>query len=221
LKGETHPLRRIVVSSGPTRAYIDSIRYIANTSSGALGSCIVGDLLERGFALSHVYGQGSITPGGTHPLLEAVPVVTVDELVISLRMLAGRGDIAAVVHAMAVLDYVPESRLTEKKASGDDNWDIRLVKTPKVIALIRELLPDAVVVGFKLESGISKEELLLRAEALLEKNRLDLVVANLLERVGDERHEAVFVGPGGTVLGQTHSKADIAEKIGDFIAARL
>lgn len=214
--------KRVLVTSGPTRAYFDSIRYIANISSGALGSRIVERLVNRRVPVIHVYGIGSERPDtNDSSLLESIRVSTVEDLLAVIRSTSQRGDIGAVVHAMAVLDYVPESKFEGKKESGDEFWDIRLVRTPKVIGLIREFMPAVYTVGFKLESGISGEELVNRANALLEKHHLDLVVANQLEKVDEEHHEALFIGPGGKILGRFSSKQEIAAELADFITEHL
>ena len=216
--------QRVLITSGPTRAYFDRIRYIANTSSGALGARIVEALIRRGVPVLHIYGTGSEKPviADKHlHLYEAIQVATVDELVEAIKSSAAAGAISSVVHAMAVLDYVPESTLHEKKASGEDFWDIRLVKTPKVIDLIRDLIPDAFTVGFKLESGISNDELIGCAGKLLERWNLDMVVANCLENVGDTHHDAFFVGAGKRILASVSSKKDIAEKLAGYITERM
>jgi phosphopantothenoylcysteine synthetase/decarboxylase len=215
-------MKRVLVTSGPTRAYFDRVRYIANTSTGALGARIVEVLLSRGIPVIHVYGSGSENPaaGNTH-LLESIEVVTIDDLIHTLRTAAKDRDIAAVVHAMAVLDYMPESTLDGKKSSGDDFWDVRLVKTPKVIGLIRELMPDAVIAGFKLESCVSEHVLIERAGALLDRYNLDIVVANMQEHVGMEHHEALFIGPGKKILAAASTKRDIAAKLADFIEEKI
>ena len=236
----------MLVTSGPTRAYIDHVRYIANASTGALGARIVEALTARNIPVVHLYGAGSEKPsvGAIHELpllIESIPVTTVDDLIRAVEKAAQRGDIAAVIHAMAVLDYVPEAMIEGKMPSGEDHWDIRLVRTPKVIGLLRELMPDSCIVGFKLESGISDRELVARAAALMDKYRLDLVVANRVESIdsplnppkGDFSttlspppggsggfHEALFVGPGGQVLARFSTKRDIAASIADFIIER-
>lgn len=214
--------KRVLVTSGPTRALIDSIRYIANTSSGSLGSRIVETFLDRGIPVIHIYGSGSETPAVSEDrLYESIRVTTVDDLVDVIITIAAQGGIAAVVHAMAVLDYVPESKLQGKKPSGEEYWDIRLVRTPKVIELIRELIPDAFTVGFKLESGISDEELVNRAVSLLERCKLGLVIANRLEHIDDKHHDAFFVGEGRRVIATALSKKDIAVKLADYIMENM
>ena len=106
----------------------------------------------------------------------------------------------------------------EKKKSGDDFWEIKLVKTPKVIGILRHLLPDAFFTGFKLESGISDELLVERAGSLMEKYLLDIVVANDLDKVYGDHHEALFIGKDKKILAHKKTKKEIAETIAELIS---
>ena len=209
---------RVLVTSGPTRAWIDRVRYIANSSTGALGARIVDALIERGIPVRHLSGLGAEPPAAYgSPLLETVPVVTIEDLIEQVRISAESGGIRCVVHAMAVLDYVPEQSLGVKRSSDTDSWNLRLIRTPKVTALIRELLPVAAIIGFKLEAGVSEDELRARAMDSLRKYSLSLVVANDLDRVSAEEHEALIIDPRGEIWAREYTKRGIAERIAEFI----
>ncbi|MFC1561321.1 phosphopantothenoylcysteine decarboxylase [Candidatus Latescibacterota bacterium] len=209
---------RVLVTSGPTREYVDSIRYFSNTSTGALGSKIVEALINRDISVIHIYGLGSETPKGCNSqLLESVEVTTVDDLIHAIKDVADSGNIHAVVHAMAVLDYVPEARLTTKKKSDEDFWNIRLVRAPKVIWIMRKLMPDAFFTAFKLEAGVTEEELVEKAGVLLNTYLLDIVIANDIDRVNEKYHEALFIGRENQILDRTFTKKEIAKKLADYI----
>ena len=213
---------KVLVTSGPTRAWLDRVRYIANTSTGALGARVAEALVSRGIRVKLIRGLGGESPSvNVSSLLEEVEVVTIDDLIEQIRITAASGNIRTVVHAMAVLDYVPECALGEKRTSSAEYWDVRLVRAPKVIALIRALLPDACTVGLKLEAGVSEEELIARAHDSLRRYNLDMVVANDLDRVGPDSHEAILVAPGGMILHRASSKKEIAAKIVEFIVSRM
>ena len=215
---EHKALNRVLVTSGPTREYIDSIRYFSNTSSGALGAKIVEALINRDISVIHIYGLGSETPKVCNgQLLESVEVTTVDDLIHAIKDVAGSGNIPAVIHAMAVLDYVPEARLTTKKKSDEDFWNIRLIRTPKVIGIMRKLMPDAFFAAFKLENGVTDEELVEKAGVLLNKYLLDIVIANDIDRVNEKHHEALFIGRENQILERTFTKKEIAEKLADYV----
>ncbi len=179
-------------------------------------------MVSHGIPVIHLHGYGSEHPNVKDNLLvETIEVKTVNDLINSVRSVSSRVDICAVVHAMAVLDYVPESTLRDKKPSGDKFWDIRLKRTQKVISIIRELMPDAYTVGFKLEIDVAEEELVRHAGVLLTKNNLDLVVANDLDSVSDDYHKAVIVGPENTIIARIDTKEKIAELITGFILENI
>jgi phosphopantothenate---cysteine ligase (CTP) len=213
---------RVLVTSGPTRAYLDRVRYIANTSSGALGAQIVEAFAERGLQTVHIVGEGAISPGSKYlDHVETRAISTVDDLIAAVRHAAGAYTIGAVVHAMAVLDYMPERTLAQKKKSGDEEWTVRLVRTPKVIGMLRDLFPDAFLTGFKLEAGVSEQDLIQSACQLIETNRLDLAVANDLDRVTGDMHEALLIEPGGSVIARPSTKREIAETLAGMLVGRM
>ena len=221
-KDEISESPRVLVTSGPTRAWLDQVRYIANTSTGALGASIVEALVDRGIPVTHIIGEGGERPTCEDSVLyEPVEVTTLDDLVAAVKTIAGTRDIRAVVHSMAVLDYVPGDVATGKKSSDSPVWDMQLVRAPKVIDLIHERMPEAVLVGFKLEAGIDEAELVARAERLRAKNDLALVVANDIERIHGDCHEAIFVGTDSAILGRAATKVDIARYIAAFVVSSM
>jgi phosphopantothenoylcysteine synthetase/decarboxylase len=220
--------RHILVTSGPTRAALDAVRYVSNRSSGRLGSRIAREALRRGAYVTFVAGAGSTTPGGSElgveerARLNIVGIETVADLIAALeRNIIASGPPDVVVHAMAVLDYVPEESEAVKRPSGEDAWEIQLVRTPKVIKMIRTWAPDALLVQFKLEVGLTERELMDVALSSLHENESDLVVANDLERIRDERHPALIISPDGEVIARPETKSEIAAGLCDLIAARL
>jgi phosphopantothenate-cysteine ligase len=118
---------------------------------------------------------------------------------------------------MAVLDYAPAEEKAEKTPSGREEWTLCLTRNPKVIKRIRELAPDACLVQFKLEVGLSEEELRAAAMESLRKNRSDMVVANDLDRIRGASHPAVVLNAAGDVLARPDGKGAIARAICDAL----
>jgi len=210
--------RRVLVTSGPTRAPIDAVRYITNKSTGRLGALIAEEALRAGAEVTYIYGKGSVLPQVAESAsLRLVEVETVPDLMERVREELEETNYQAIIHSMAVLDYVPEAPREEKVASGREEWQIRLVKTPKVIRLIRELAPQAFLVGFKLEVGSSEEELIDRAYRSLLANKADLVVANDLLQIERGNHVGYLVNPEGEVVARVEGKEEIARKLVEVI----
>lgn len=219
--------KMVLITSGPTRGPIDAIRYITNKSTGRLGVLLAAEALHRGASVTFVYGRGSLVPDDeplateTLTRLRLREVETVDDLLEVMKEELERQPYDAVLHSMAVLDYVPESFEDSKTPSGQDEWVVRLVRTPKVIKIIKELRPESLLISFKLEAGTSKEELVEAAHRSLLANRADLVLANDLRDVEQGHHIGYLVGPDGNVEAVAEGKAEIARVLFDAVSTRL
>lgn len=219
--------KRILITSGPTRGPLDAVRYITNKSTGRLGVILAREALSRGARVTFIYGKGSLVPEAddigaeAFSRLKLVEIVTVPELSeVMKRELEGE-QYDVVLHSMAVLDYVPERYAEQKTRSGQNEWWIRLVRTPKVIRLIKELQPETMLVGFKLEVDKPEGELIEIAHQSLLANRADLVLANDLHQIEQGHHVGYIVNPAGEVEGVVEGKEEIARKLLDAVAERL
>lgn len=218
---------RVLITGGPTRAYLDAVRFLTNESTGRLGVELAAAALSRGWDVHYLRGRGSAAPqsvldpaaGG----LTVEEIETVDELLAAVRREVGGRRYDAVIHGMAVLDFVP-AKVRPGKTSSREEWHVRLVPSPKVIALVKDLDPDVFLVGFKLEAGVDEAALLAAARASLAANRAGLVVANTLESVRAGVHEAYLVPADGSpperVVGKAAVARRVIERVADALAAR-
>jgi len=219
------PLRnkRLLITSGPTRAPLDAVRYITNKATGRLGALIAEEAISRGAHVTFVYGRPSQMPvvrGHPHDHLTLIGVETIDDLISVFRSEIPKG-YAAVIHPMAVLDFQPDVVRTEKTGSGVEEWVVRLVPTPKVIGLVKELDPDTFLVGFKLEVGKTPPELRETAYQFLKKNRCDLVVANDMREIEEGHHTGYFITPDGRLAQTAVGKDAIARSLVEYLDAHL
>lgn len=212
--------KKILVTSGPTRVPLDAVRFLSSRSSGRLGAEIARELLASGARVTFLYGAESMRPDpgeGVH----LIEVETVDELIRAIKDLGGK-NFDAIFHAMAVSDFAPENVIKGKVSSQkEETWNIKLIKTPKVIKLIRELWPNTTLVGFKLEVGQSREELLTRARNFATDSGVDLVVVNDLTEITGDRHVAHIVSNKGDVVEAAHTKKEIAAKLVRLVEKKL
>jgi phosphopantothenoylcysteine decarboxylase/phosphopantothenate--cysteine ligase len=167
---------RILITAGPTREYIDDVRFLSNASSGRMGAALARAAADAGHTVTLVLGPVRMepTPPGT-----TVPVVSADDM---RREVLGRAAEAdAVIMAAAVADYRPAERTAGKIRKTSDDLTLRLVRTPDILAeLGRAKRPGQVLVGFALETENIRENALAK---LREKN-LDLIVANAPAAIG-------------------------------------
>jgi phosphopantothenoylcysteine synthetase/decarboxylase len=209
------------------RAPIDAIRYIANTSTGELGVLLTEEALRRGARVTFLGGEGGARPQPDRlepqweKRLQITPVVTFDDLMKVMSEELGGGTYDVVLHAMAVMDYVPEKRSPDKTPSGQDQWTITLVPTPKLIQMIKRWDEDIYLVGFKLEVGQDQEQLVAAARRAADRSGADLMVANDLEHIQADQHRAVVINAAGGIEGSFETKEQIAAGLWDLVESKL
>lgn len=206
----------VLITSGPTRAPLDAIRFVSNTSTGRLGKEIALEFLRRGARVTFIYGAGSEQPGKG---VRAIEVTTIEDLLRELEGLRGE-NFQVVLHVMAVLDHAPE-KIVEGKVSSTEDWTIKLVPSPKVINHIRTWWPGALLVGFKLEVGKTMEELLEIARQSMEQWKAEIVVVNDLKDITWDKHLAYILGPGGKLEAEANTKKEIARRLAELTQSLL
>ncbi len=215
--------KNILITSGSTRGYLDAVRYITNTSTGKLGCEIALEAMKHGAAVTFIHGADSLSPvtKGHKEIkpsqLKLIEIETNDDLIKVLREKLKNRRVDAVVHAMAVADYVPARTKPNKTPSSKDEWMLKLVKTAKVITIIRDIWPEALLVGFKLEVNRTKGELLKIARKLLKTSGSDLVVANDKKSISRNSHTAYMVTGDGNVSKPLKGKTEIAKNIISYL----
>ncbi len=223
--------KTILVTSGPTFAPLDAVRALTNRSTGRLGSVIACTLMRHGARVEMLAGETSVTPSMLFPGEDLSGIresrfYTVDQLRDGIRERLTRQKIDVVCMAAAVLDYIPVGALEGKKRSDEEEWVIRLRRGEKIIERIREWAPEVLLVGFKLESQISLEDLRDRASDLMRRSGARLVVANRVEEIEAERHVAYLMelqeADGVcSVSAPLLSRESIAEALADRLAKTL
>ena len=204
---------RVLVTSGPTREYIDGFRYITNPSSGKMGVALAEAALRRGAEVTLIHGHMAVAPptgaravgvGTTEEMLEAVVDALKD----------GRQDVAIL--SAAACDYGPLERKMIKTPSGIEHWQIELRPLPKIIERVKKVDKEIFLVGFKAEYNVSDRELIERATRRLEEVDMDLIVANDVarEKAGfcSDTNEVFIIDKEG---GVTHMPLTGKDKIAD------
>lgn len=208
--------RRVLVTAGATREYIDPIRYITNASSGRMGVAIAEEADFRGAEVTLIRTRGSVSSF----VENQIEVETVEEMLAAIEngLKARRYDV--VVLAAAVSDFRVKEKAQRKIKSGK-SLTLELEPTPKIIDRVKELQPDAFLVGFKAETARSEEELVNAARKQIERAGSDLVVANTLNAFGSEENEVILVGEDFVKKLPRMGKRELAERLWDEIISIL
>ncbi len=196
----------ILITAGPTREYIDPVRYISNASSGRMGAALAEAARAAGHRVTLVLGPAEVPPP---PVDELVRVESAQEMFDAVAARFPACD--AFIAAAAVADYRPTRRAPSKIHKSVGRLILDLEATPDILAeMARRRRPDQVLVGFCLES----DDLEARARSKLESKELDLVVANPPAAIAAERQDALLVFRSGAREAlRGVSKADLAARI--------
>lgn len=208
--------KHVLITSGPTRGYLDSVRYISNRSSGELGSKITIRALDAGANVTMVYGTGSTIPkvhntkNKSFQKLSLINIETNEDLISTIENKLKGIHFDVIIHAMAVLDFTPEKKVEGKTSSDNLEWTIKLCRTQKVIKLLKKRWPNAYFVGFKLEVNKTEHELIDRVHLFSKENKTDLVVANDLNDITETGHKCYVINRSRKVEAIYHNKDEIA-----------
>ncbi len=210
---------RVLITMGPTREPIDSIRFISNASSGKMGLALAQEGIRRGHEVMIVSGPVSIKiPDG----IKVIGVRTAEEMVNStLQELKHGYDL--MISTAAIADYSPEELRKGKMDSGKGEILLRLKRNPKLTKLSRENFPDLFIVAFKAEFNLSKGKLLERARKKLSGENLNRVVANDIgrNRFGSDKTEVWILGGKEVKHVPPADKSSIARGIWDEIESAI
>ena len=215
--------KKVLITSGPTRCYLDVVRYITNTSTGKLGTEIALEAMRHGATVTFLYGKDSLFPliedhtGTKSSQLKLIEIETNSNLVKILQERLRKTKFDAIVHAMAIADYVPAKLKTNKISSGKEKLIVKFVRAPKVIDVIREIWPKALLVGFKLEVNKTKEELIKISKRFMKRCTADLIVANDYRFISENRHIAHLISSDYSIMRTLKSKQGIAKGVIEYI----
>ena len=166
--------KKVLMTAGPTIEYIDPIRAITNLSSGKTGTLLASELISAGAKVTLVYGPGNQTPSKG---IKVINVTTSKEMFDATKKeLKKKFDV--IIMTAAVSDYIPENLSKSKIKSDKKSLVIRLKKTPKIIDLVRKYQKDALLVGFKAETNLTKTALIKLAQKKMKESGADIIVAN-------------------------------------------
>ena len=197
-----------LITSGPTQSPLDGFRILTNRSTGTFGTLLTEALLKKGKKVTLIHGVGSKTPD-PHPLLKRIQVITNKDLERTLKKELGTHHYNVVVHAAAVLDFVPKAIAKGKKKTKKGYWNLKLIPTKKIINQIKKWSPKTTLVGFKLEVGTTKTNLLKEARRVQKKSAANYMVANELNEGKDVQHNAYLLNSAGQIIAETKGKKDL------------
>lgn len=199
-------MAKILITSGPTRQYLDPVRYLTNASSGRMGAALAEAAIGRGHSVTIVSGPVAVHyPKDAHVVL----VETTDEMLSSVSQLFPQFD--GLIGAAAPCDYMPRKVSQEKIAKSGAPLQLELIETPDVVATAARAKTESQwVVGFALET----EDQRFRALTKMQRKCCDIIVSNGPAAIDALTNDVEILSADGKTVGKVSgSKELVAETI--------
>jgi len=212
--------KKVLVSAGPTREYLDPVRFISNPSSGKMGFAVAEAAFLRGAEVTLVTGPTALKA------LEGVtliPVESAQEMLTALDSLFDSCD--ALVMTAAVADWRSAIMKHEKEAKMGEQQTIALVRTTDILQHLSQRKAKQVVIGFAMETHQGVE----RAADKARRKKMDFICLNYPTREGsafggDDNQVTLVTPEGQAELLPRMSKRELGDVILDkalyFMSAR-
>lgn len=161
--------KSILVTAGPTREYIDRLRFISNSSSGKMGYAIAKEAKLRGARVTLISGPTNLSaPHG----VEYIGIDTAKEMYQAVLKHLNKAD--ALIMAAAVGDYTPAEQYKGKLKKGTKTLNLELAPTTDILAEVSRKKKNQLIVGFAAEV----EQVVVNARRKLKQKKLDIIIAN-------------------------------------------
>ncbi|OEG70802.1 hypothetical protein ATZ36_17695 [Candidatus Endomicrobiellum trichonymphae] len=192
-----------LILSGPTKEYIDPVRFISNESSGKMGNALAQAALKRKCDVIFISGPSSVFSNN----IKLIKVTTALEMFKEAKLNFKKADI--VISAAAITDYCPVITYKRKIKKNKAEMLIKLKRNPDIIGYCGKNKKNQVVAGFALET----ENLIDNARLKLKSKKLDLITANGKESLGSDSATMYIINVDGVLEIKNKNKKIIAEKI--------
>ena len=210
---------KALVTAGPTREYIDPIRYISNESSGKQGYEIASALSRLGVKTTLIIGPSNLA---MQKNINTKKIISANEMFNEVKK-ALPVDVA--VCTAAVSDYKPEQKNKNKlKKDRNDLKSINLKKNEDILEYLgkNNKYRPKLVVGFSAETeNVNKNSVL-----KMRKKNCDIIIANDVSKkdrgFNSDYNKVSIIDNKGIIKSiEKNKKSFIANKIAEIILDKL
>jgi phosphopantothenoylcysteine decarboxylase/phosphopantothenate--cysteine ligase len=164
----------ILVTAGPTREYLDPVRFLSNRSSGKMGYALARAAFRRGAQVTLISGPSSLPqPKG----VKFIPVDTAGHMHSAVNRELASSTI--LIMSAAVSDFMPAEKSGEK-IDKTGKLFLKLTGTPDILSAVGKKKNRPFIVGFAAETGRKLE----KARKKLKHKNMDLIVFNDVTEAG-------------------------------------
>ena len=209
---------KAIVTSGPTREYLDPIRYISNESSGKQGYEIASALNKMGVKTTIITGPTSLI---TQKGIKTKKVITAEEM---LNQVKKSLPVDIAICTAAVTDFKPIKKRNEKLKKNTDikSLEIRMNKDILEFLAKNNKYRPKLVVGFSAET----KDLIKNSITKMKEKNCDFIVANDISKknsgFNSDYNEVSIIDNNGKVQTvKRNRKSFIANKIVKIVINKL
>jgi len=208
LKGRT-----VIITAGPTREFLDPVRFLSNLSSGKMGYEIAEEAMRRGAEVILISGPGNIIPP---PGAEFISIQTADEMEDKVAKHFNKADIIIMAAAVSDLRFAERSSQKIKKQALLD--EVKLARTQDILEKLGKGKGKKIIIGFAAETDNIEDN----ARKKMKQKNLDLIVTNDVSKEGigfeSDLNQVGIIFPNGRMIHtEKKSKLEISQIILDEI----
>ncbi len=182
LTEDTHPLagKKVLLTLGRTKEYLDPIRFISNDSSGRFGLAIAKAAKRKGADVTIVAGYTDIPIPSS---FKTIPVTDTESMKKHTLSLLKTADI--IIMNAACSDFSPAHKKREKIKKGAGDLKVLFKQTPDILSHIKKKKKQQLIVGFSLDTT----DEVASAEKKMEKKGIDIMIVNKASSIGGDHVE--------------------------------
>ena len=196
---------KILITSGPTREYLDPVRFLTNASSGRMGAALASAAIELGCEVTVVTGPVKISYPEQAQVIEVETTQQMLDACIKEFPLCD-----CVIGAAAPCDYKPARYSSSKLSKTGETLKLEFQPTADILASLGAIkTADQVIIGFALETDNG----LANAQKKLRRKNCDLICLNSPSAINSLENKIAIVSQTGVVAQIAGSKKELAAKI--------
>jgi len=161
--------KKIIVTAGPTREFLDPVRYVSNLSSGKMGYALAEAAALRGADVCLISGPSHLTPVD---YIDYIEVETTEQM--AKAVLKQSENSQVVIMAAAVADFAPEQTSSQKIKKKSEHINLKLKKTVDILSKLGADKQKRILIGFSLETNNGDKNSMIK----LEQKNLDMICLN-------------------------------------------
>ena len=207
--------KKILVTAGPTKEFIDPFRCLTNPSTGKMGISIANECARRG---AEVILVSSVDNDSISNSVKKVKITSTNDMFEAVKN--NFKDCDFIIKAAAVSDYTPVQIFDKKVKKQDGNLTIEFQRTQDILKYVGDNKHEGQkIVGFAAETN----NLIEYAKEKIVKKNLDYIVANDISKkdigFGSDDNEVYIIDRHDNIKKiDKSSKNNIAKAIVDEIS---